>query len=305
MKTHSIALLAAVAVLAFATPATAQPFLEFGSVPGEDSPPPPPPPPSEAPTATPGQNVSNGRGQTGVGLIVPAVQRDRGSRARAAAAAPTAVTTNGQGLVPEQPVCGHCGADILTQQAATTDGLLIIRHATEPQPAPTPSTGTGLMPEMPVCGHCGADIPAQQSAATDGLLPVRYATAPQADALTDGLMILRANEAEAAPIPPTGTGLMPELPICGHCGADVARPTAAAATPAPAPTTAPPRQRRGFSLSIGGVTLSSTSGVSVDVGAIVTGGGNDTQAQPASRGGVRVASGDVNGDGQSARRRRN
>ena len=229
-----------------AAPAEAQfdMFIRLGGVEGdseEPPPPPPPPPPQNAPVAEAGVQAQGGETAA---LIVPAVQRVRESAARA-------------------PVA---------------DGVVVLDTAL-PQSAPAPRD-----PEMPICGHCASDAtdvqPQHQAAQTDGLMFIRAlfglrgsaseaaptpADTAAAQTQTDGLLIMRATEGDA---------IVPEIPICGHCSADVAAPPAAAQTPA-APAERP---RRRFSLSIGGVTLSSDGGVSVAVGD-VTGDGQESRRE--------------------------
>ena len=124
------------------------------------------------------------------------------------------------------------------------------------------------------------------------------ARAPQ----DDGVVVLDSNVPSggaSAPAPSDiatrGQGLMPELPICAHCAADVRRSGATesaprdpeqpicahcgsdvAAAPAAAATEERPR-RRVFSLSIGGITVGSDGSVNVAVGD-VTGDGQDDGA---------------------------
>lgn len=99
-------------------------FLEIDGVRGEsrEKSPPPPPPPENAPSAQQGVQA---QGAHQAGLLVPAVQKIRESAARRAAdpamdgvvVLDTALP-QGAAVMPEQPACAHCGADILQQQAA-------------------------------------------------------------------------------------------------------------------------------------------------------------------------------------------
>ena len=97
-----------------------------------------------------------------------------------------------------------------------------------------------------------------------------------------GSDIIQSQEQEPQPV-------VPELPICAHCGSEVA----AAPASAGAEEEEQPRRRRVFSLSIGGVTVSSDGGVAVAAGDIngdgrdARGGGGDAARQPARAAGRR------------------
>ncbi|QGZ96407.1 hypothetical protein [Terricaulis silvestris] len=228
MQARFISLIAATAVVAAATFAFAdeqngpqgvqtQPaeagfdfFLDIDGVKGESRdpppPPPPPPPPQNAPAAEMGIIAPDMREAA---LLVPAVQKIREAAASApqgdgvvvldgtlpsgGASAPRAaeIAARSQGVMPELPICGHCGADTAIGSAnggiwKTTDGA-----AAETSRDVT-TGGAGLMPELPICAHCSSD--ARRTGAT-----------------------------ESAPRDP-------EQPVCGHCGADVAAAPVAATT---------------------------------------------------------------------------
>jgi hypothetical protein len=133
-------------------------------------------------------------------------------------------------------------------------GVLVLSGSSPPATEAPTATAVSAQPpnphpEQPVCGYCGADAVAP----------------PPASAA--------ARDVSAQPRNPH-----PEQPVCGHCGAD-----AVASPPAPAQ---PERPRRRFSLSIGGVTLSSDGGVNVAVGD-VNGDGSGHQRSESS--GARTA----------------
>lgn len=160
-------------------------FLKLGGVEGESEPPPPPPPPPPPSNgAAPVEQMSlnfekfehpgGGRAQdvaappeAPAALIVPAIQRARDAAPAAPATTPADVAPRANGtealivpavqrvrdaaagdpqpLVPEQPICAHCGSDIIQSQAQ------------EPQP---------VVPELPICGHCGSEVAAAPAPAT-------------------------------------------------------------------------------------------------------------------------------------------
>ena len=91
-----------------------------------------------------------------------------------------------------------------------------------------------------------------------------------------------AEGATAREVTTGGQAVMPEMPICANCGADVATATRAAAAPAAATTEERPR-RRVFSLSIGGITVSSDGGVNVAVGDVTGDGRREDRGEPAVR----------------------
>lgn len=152
-------------------------FLEIDGVKGESRDPPPPPPPSPPPPEAPSpEHGVQAQGADGASaLIVPAIQRVREAAQSDAltdglmilrsapedetaasgnggvwktsdigpsASATREVTREGEGIVPELPICGHCGADV-----------------------PPPPQESAVMPEQPACAHCGADILQQQEPA--------------------------------------------------------------------------------------------------------------------------------------------
>lgn len=260
-------------------------FLELDGVPGEGSeapssppPPPPPPPPPRSGSSMPSEQFSlnfeevKGATEAGerdvaapqaeqAGLLLPAIQRVRGAAAASENAPPTGET----GVMPEMPICAYCGADAQAEpsvQAPTegAQGMLLpaiqqVRPAAERVPPSAASSnggtltlsgnGQAVMPEQPVCDHCGTHVQAPASE-------------------------------QAASLP---TGRRQHIPV--RPVREAAATTEASATEATAEVEQPQRPRRRFSLSIGGVTLSSDGGVSVAVGD-VTGDGSGETSQPGS-----------------------
>lgn len=189
-------------------------------------------------------------------------------------AAPPAARQSGQSAPaprdPEQPICAHCGSDVQAQPAGAGADFFIRLPGVEgesspppPPPPPPPQNAPreqiSLNYEEPKASSesAGANIAAPQDGQAALIVPA----------------VQRVREAAAAP---DDENIVPELPICGHCAADVA-PTQPAAQAAPAE-----RPRRRFSFSIGGVTLSSGGGVSVAVGDIDGDSGGGARSEPSN-----------------------
>jgi hypothetical protein len=213
-------------------------LLELGGVEGD----------AGAPAQTT-QSVDSGR-QAQAGLLLPAVQPPR----RDGSIAP-----EGMGINGAEPAEGRTGTGTLTlsngSAATTTDGLLLLRSL--PGAAPQDDGVVVLDQSLP-----------QGSAAGSGTGTL-VLTNGSAATTTDGLMVMRSLPPEA-----TETAIDPEMPICANCGADVQ----AEAQAEPQQEAERERPRRSFSISIGGVTLSSDGGVAIAVGD-VTGDGRGSRSE--------------------------
>ena len=93
-------------------------------------------------------------------------------------------------LTPEQPICAHCGSDILSG-GGTVRQLPQMGGSFRPQPC---SAGSDFHIRLP-------DVPGESSARPSAAGTPRVPTS----------------------ISMRGQALMPELPICAHCAADVRR----------------------------------------------------------------------------------
>src|SRR5262249_54149626 len=150
-------------------------------------------------------------------------------------------------------------------------------------PATAQGSEVAACPELPICAHGAADVKrdgGRESAASDyllkldgvkgettkakpgksngGVVTLQGSSAAAGEPKLDGVVVLGATERD---VTTKGQAVMPEMPICGHCGAD-----------APAPTK--PKKQSSFSFKFGGVGFSSSGGVSVAAGD-VTGDGRD------------------------------
>jgi hypothetical protein len=280
MQARILSLVAASAILAATTVAMAQQnvqtqpaenaasfdyLLKIEGVDGESSPPPPPPPPppQNAPTAE--QGVTSGGAQATDGLMVlrylfGAQPQPPATDATTRPEGDTGTPTAEQGvlspemreaalLVPAVQKVREAAGRLPPpppQAAGRSNGGVVVLSGSSPPAASAPAEVAApaqpLMPELPICGHCGADT---AIGSANGGVWKTTDSAPASETPAD--------------VATRGQGVVPEQPACGHCGADIL------SAPAAAEAEERPRRRR-FSLSIGGVTLSSDGGVAVAVG---------------------------------------
>lgn len=243
-----------------------------------------------AQTAPAGQDVQSQNGAPQAGLLLPAIQKARDASPRGPRPQNGATATQNAELTPGSS----------PQHAPSSP------PPPPPPPPPRPPSGGGSLPgetlslnfeEIKVTGEsAGADDVQQppSEASHDYFLrlpgvegesdppPPPPPPPPPAPMHSEQGVSAGASEPQAALIVPAVQRVReaaaseqpvdPEMPVCPHCGADVAANQQAAA-PAQQPDARSERPRRNFSISIGGVTVG-TNGVNVAVGDVNGDGGN-------------------------------